>query len=232
MTEGIPYNNALVQSLEANLATAFNRPYLRLTRRPSKSGAVFRISLEGGDRLAEPDEGYEQMVMRVYTSNRQPTTFYFTFEATFEIETHKHSLQHASLTILHDLYAGELSPLFRADWDRKAASDRTSKHAQPHWHFVQRPERIEGIVRTVLSPPQDFVAQKQTSVFAGLVDCGKFHFAMSPLWDRKNVLCHKQVFEYGDFRDWFASLTKYVADQIGYLISKAPPLAPTEFVPV
>jgi hypothetical protein len=163
--------------------------------------------------------------------SRVPTNIYFTFAATFEIEVQDHILQHASLTILHDLYAGELSSLFRADWDRKAASDERSEHAQPHWHFVQRPEHIEGIVRIILSLPIDFSAEQQTSLFAGLVDCGKFHFAMAPLWDGKNVSCHKQLFESADFRSWFESLTNYVADQIEYLISKAPPPAPTEFVP-
>lgn len=194
-------------------------------------GAKFQISLASWDKTAQADDGREHCVMGILAADGEPTPFYFGFVANFEIETRLHILQHASLTVFHDVYAGELSSFFRAEWDWKAASDTTSRHAQPHWHFVQRPERIEGIVRTFVSPPREFEPGGRSNLFAGLADHSRFHFAMTSLWDKSRMPCHKQLFDPPDFPEWFRSLTTYVAGQIEYLLSKAPPPKPAEFVP-
>ena len=232
MADGIPYSETLLQSLEKSLRTSFNQPYLRLTRRPTKRGTTFRVSLEQAERTIETDDGGEQNVLAIVLSNGQPSTFYFTFAAKFEIKADRHTLQHASLSVFHNVYAGEITPLFRAEWDQAAASDAASFHAQPHWHFVQRPERIEGIVRSLLTPSEEFVPQPESDIFSGLVDCGKIHFAMTSLWDRKEHSSHKQVFEAADFPKWFANLMRYLADQIAYAVSKAPSnVATNNFIP-
>ena len=120
MAVGIPYREALVQSLEKSLRSAFNQPHLRLTRRPGKAGGGFRVSLERGDKIARTDHGTEQLVMGIVNDAGEPSPFYFSFAATFEIETNAHALQHASISVFHDIFAGELTPLFRAEWDQKA----------------------------------------------------------------------------------------------------------------
>lgn len=232
MADGIPYSLGLLLSLEKSLGTSFNQPYLWLTKRPTKPGATFRVSLGQADRTIETDDGAEQNVVPIRLADGQPSTFYFSFAARFEIKTNRHTLQHASLSVFHDVYAGEITPLFRAEWDQAAASDVASLHAQPHWHFVQRPERIEGIVRSLLTPSAEFVPQPESDIFSGIVDCGKIHFAMTSLWDRKEPSCHKQLFEASDFPKWFASLTRYLANQIAYAVSKAPSkMATTNFSP-
>lgn len=232
MAEGVRYREALVQKLERSLRLSFNQPYLKLTRKPGRSGGGFRISLEAGDRTALTDDGTEQTVLAIHSSPGEPSPFYFSFVVVFEIETRgDYILQHSSLSVFQDIYAGELAPLFRAEWDRKAAADSTSKHAQPHWHFVQSPERIEGIVRTVIGPPTEFSPGPGTDLFSKIADCGKFHFAMTAQWDKTTAASHKQVFESNEFPKWFDSLTRYVAEQIAYLVAKAPPAVPAEFAP-
>lgn len=231
MADGIYYRDALLQSLERSLRSAFNQPYLRLTRKPRKPGGGFRISLEGGDRIARTDDGTDQLVMGIVVEEGKASAFYFGFVATFEMETRGHALQHASVSVFHDICAGELTPLFRAEWDQKAASDATSEHAQPHWHFVQSPERIEGIVRTLISRPREFSPQPDNEIFAGIADCGKIHFAMASLLDEKDISSHKQLFDSADFPKWFAGLTRYIAGQIAYIAEKAPASPIREFIP-
>lgn len=226
MTGGISYSEGLIQSLERSLRSAFNRPYLRLTRKPHKPGGGFYVFVEKGERDARTDDGREQTVTAILSADRQPTSFYFAFVTTFDIYTRGYVLMHASLIVFHDVYAGELTPLFRAEWDYVAASDGTSKHAQPHWHFVQRPERIERIVRTIVSPQREFKSVEEGEIFAGLLDCGRIHFAMTSLGPMQ-----KQMFQSDDFQKWFDSLTRYVSEQIEYLISKGPAAAPKDFVP-
>ena len=219
-----------MQSLERSLRSAFNQPYLRLTRKPGKPGGGFRISLEGGDKVARADDGGEQPVMGILI-DEEASTFYFGFVAAFEVRTNGYTLQHASISVFHDVYAGDLAPLFRAEWDQKAAADRTSKHAQPHWHFVQSPERIGSIVRTLMNPSKEFSPEPEGDIFPGLADCGKFHFAMTSLLAGNEASGHKQLFDSSDFPKWFTNLTNYIAAQIAYIAAKAPALALREFVP-
>jgi len=226
MADGINYSSKLIQSLELSLRSAFNQPHLELTQKPHKPGGGFYVFLEKGDRIAQTDDGGELTVLPILTSSGEVTTFYFAFVATFRFFVRDYDLQHASLIVFHDICAGELVPLFRAEWDYLAAADTTSKHAQPHWHFVQRPERIEGIVRALIDPSPDFTAGEKSELFGGHVDYGKFHFAMTSLGRFQ-----KQVFQSDDFPKWFRSLTNYIAEQIDYLLSKTSPATTQDFVP-
>lgn len=229
MAQGIFYGIGLILSLKGSLSSAFNRP-VTLNTKPHNPGGGFGVSLTDGDRIAQTNEGWDQLVCEIRDADDQPSGFYFGFAATFELTTpRKYMLQHASLQVFHDI--GTLLPLFRAEWDQKAASDTKSEHAQPHWHFVQRPERIERIVRMLISPPTEFAPEEKSELFAGYADSGKFHFAMSSLWDKNNASSHKQLFEPADFPKWFDGLTKYIAGQVAYLIKKAPPSVAKEFVP-
>ncbi|HEV2290138.1 MAG TPA: hypothetical protein VGR81_14440 [Candidatus Acidoferrales bacterium] len=188
--------------------------------------------MNADERIVETDEGAQQPLMHIRLSDGQESTFYFTFLARFEIGANRHTLQHATLLVLQDLFAGEITPLFRAEWDQAAASDPTSEHAQPHWHFVQRPEHIEAIVRTVIARPAEFVPEGQSDIFSGLVDCGRIHFSMASLWGKGQPFSHKQLFQGTDFSEWFANLTKYVAGQISYVVSKVPgAMVVRDFVP-
>jgi len=228
---GIPYRDGLVQTLERSLRSAFDQPHLRLTRKPGKPGEGFRISLETGDKIARTDDDRELTVMGIRTSGEDVSVFYFGFVATFEIQASGYTLQHASISVFHDIFAGDLAPLFRAEWDQKAAADTTSEHAQPHWHFVQSPDRIGSIVRTLISPSGEFSPEPEGDIFAGIADCGKIHFAMTSLLGEGTAASHKQLFDASDFPKWFASLTRYIAAQIAYIIARAPAAPTTEFVP-
>lgn len=230
MAEGISYTEKLIQSLETSLKSAFNQHYLSLTRRPTKYRPGFYVELVDAGKYAQADDGLTQNVLEILTVDGQSTSFYFGFVARFEVGaiTHKPVLQHASLLVFHDIYAGELTSLFRAEWDDKAASDTASEHAQPHWHFVQSPARIESIVRSVVSPENEFLPEQKSELFVG-ADCGRFHFAMAPLWDKTKTPSYKQVFEADDFPKWFRSLTKYIGGQIAYLVRHAP--TQKEFTP-
>jgi len=220
--ESIKYSERLIQSLESSLRTAFNQRYLGLTRRPRSDSPGFPVQLVDEGNYAQADDGRTQNVLEIRTPDEQSTPFKFSFVGEFEVgaATHQHVLQHSSLMVFHDVYAGELTSLFRAEWDEKAAADLSSEHAQPHWHFVQSPARIESIVRSVMTQDNSFVPEQKSELFVG-PDCGRFHFAMAPLWDKGKTLSYKQMFEADDFQKWFAALTKYTASQITYLVKHA-----------
>jgi hypothetical protein len=169
--------------------------------------------------------------MGILINEEEACAFYFGFVATFEIRASGYTLQHASISVFHDIFAGDLAPLFRAEWDQKAAADATSEHAQPHWHFTQSPERIGSIVRTLINPSTEFSPEREGDIFAGLADSGKFHFAMTSLLEESQAVGYKELFEASDFARWFRNLTKYIAAQIAYIVSKAPPAPASEFVP-
>jgi hypothetical protein len=210
--------------METSLQSAFHQPNLFLTRRPQRNCREFTIRLRDG-RDAEADDGVGQQVQEVLTREGKPTSFYFGVVANFDVrETASgHALRHATLIVFNDICGGELTSLFRAEWDEKAALSAESEHAQPHWHFVQSPARIEGIVRNYIGMENKFVPDQKSELFIG-PDCGRFHFAMAPLWnDKIGSPSYKQVFGADDFRKWFRSLTSYVAGQIDYLLDKAPP---------
>lgn len=211
-----------MNSLEKSLRSAFNQD-LNLTRKPNNTGTRFIVSLREGDRTSA-DAGY--WLKNVLVGDER-TTFYFGFAASFEIETEAYVLDHSSLAVFHDIL--ELTPLFRAEFHPKNAADEASEHAQPHWHFTQRPEDVEYVVRTMINEPVEF--GQKSEFFGDYPDCSKFHFAMSPLWEKGKALSHKQVFETADFPKWFDNLTKYVAGQIAYIVEKAPAMPAKDFNP-
>lgn len=222
MAESISYSTSLVKSLEKSLRSAFNKR-LTLTPKPKNAGNRFIVSLREGDKTDA--SGY--LVQNILIDDDR-TNFYFGFAASFQIVAQDYTLDHSSLAVFHDIL--ELTPLFRAEFDPKNASDSTSEHAQPHWHFAQRPEDIEFIVRTLIGEPTAFDPGRKSELFADFADSTKFHFAMSPLWEKGKTLSYKQVFETADFPQWFDNLTKYIASQIAYVVKKAPtPVKP--FVP-
>jgi hypothetical protein len=219
---GVEYSEALVKFLERSITSSFNPQYLQLTRKRDNSWDDFYVEITDSAAIAHRDDGSPQRVFQIRTSDYSPTSFYLGFVALFRLtsSTHKHSLQHASLSIFHDI--GDIVPLFRAEWDELAALSETSKHAQPHWHFVQSPERIERIVRSFLRPANEATefspSVQESEIFSGLADCGKFHFAMTSLGDGQ----FRHVFDSEEFQRWFAALTGYVGDQIAYLMKKTP----------
>jgi hypothetical protein len=222
LVEPIRYSASLVKSLEKSLRSAFNKK-LTLTPKPKNAGERFSVSLRDGDK--NDPSGY--LVQNILIDD-ESTQFYFSFAASFQLVAHDYILEHSSLAVFHDML--ELTPLFRAEFDPRNASDSGSEHAQPHWHFAQRPEHIEFIVRTLIGAPTAFDPGRKSELFGDFADCTKFHFAMSPLWVKGKALSHKQIFETADFPKWFDSLTKYVAGQIGYIIKKAPSGA-KDFIP-
>jgi hypothetical protein len=184
------------------------------------------------------DDGPEQEVAEIVVNGRH-SNFWFGFDAAFSMVAVRaqFELLHVAIGVFHDI-AGDLVPFFRADWDKNDAIGQ-SKHAQPHWHFVQRPARIEGIVRS-LSPstteiPREFSPESQSQLFGSLIDCGMFHFAMTSLWEKtEDPPYMKRIFESEDFPKWLDNLAKYIAGEIGLIvrhtsIGDAP--AVVEFVP-
>jgi hypothetical protein len=231
VAEGILYDNTLIQAFETSLSSAFNRP-VQLNRKPAKRIGEFQVQLVDGDydTHAYTNEGTERPVCEIRNAENQPTDFFFAFVATFRQKTlNQYALQHASLQVFHEI--GDLVPLFRAEWDQEATLDEESDHAQPHWHFVQRPDRIEVIVRPVMSvATTEFTPYQKSELFAGRADSGKFHFAMSPLWAKDKTRAYKEDFESDNFPVWFDNLTKYIAGQIAYIVEKGPSMPVRAFI--
>jgi hypothetical protein len=172
------------------------------------------------------DDGPEQEVAEIVVNHRR-SDFWFSFDASFVTLAlvGQYELQDVGIGVFHDI-AGELVPLFRADWHRLDALG-SSVHAQPHWHFVQRPARIEGIIRVLESSGsetvREFAPESQTGLFGGVIDCGMIHFAMTSLWEKEeNPSYMKRVFDSEDFPKWFQNLTQYIAGQIALLVRHTP----------
>lgn len=214
------------------LRASFNQPLVDLGGKPERPGERFSLSLRAGEDASTDDNPY-QKVLRIQNSHRQPTPFSFGFTVDFAMKTnvHRHNLAHASITVYHELSFQRVE-LFRADWDQLDALDLESHHAQPHWHFVQNPSAIERIVRLLLAPPTNAVTDfrpDSTEIFSGSADCGKFHFAMTSLWEPKETPPYrKRIFDANSFPRWFESLTIYIARQIEYLMSLMPSQAGIE----
>lgn len=225
----VHYSQSLIQKLEESLRSAFNQPLLRLTR-PARSGSEIRVTLADGQKIVPMEEASVQLVVEILTGDQRRSSFWFGFVAVFGLaEIKKYTLQHSSLMVFHDI-GGELVPLFRAEWDQLDASNEESKHAQPHWHFVQNPERIEGLIRSLSRPSpavtNEFSPEQDSKLFSGLADCGQFHFAMTSLWEKSETPPYKKrLFDSDDFPKWFKNLTNYVAGQIDYLVSHMPAAA-------
>jgi hypothetical protein len=140
------------------------------------------------------------------------------------ITPRKRALSDASLSVFHQIRE-DLVPLFRAEWHREAAIDNSAKHAQPHWHFSQTPERIENIVLDSIRPSGeavDFTPTRKSELFSNLADCGRFHFAMTTLWGKNDHPPAKRVFDTDGFLSWFGGLTVYIAGQVEHLIKHLP----------
>lgn len=228
MDKEVQYSEALVQSLERALRSAFRSQYIVLSRRPHRSGSDFYVQLVNTSAVAYLDTGSEQAVVEITIG--KPSTFYLGFVAIFELKFKGQYILHSvSLTIFHSI-ANELVPMFRAEWDRQDAGS-ASHHCQPHWHFVQSPERIARIVRRKISMDRetsDFGLElNESTLFVGIAECERFHFAMTSLWRKEDVPPPKRVFDSQDFRRWFDGLTTYIANQIGYLAEKMPAAART-----
>jgi hypothetical protein len=243
----IEYSEPLIRSLEDGLRGTFGLSYLRLSREPHNSGNEFVVQLADVASSARLDNGDEQAVIEIASVGRADT-FYLGFEAVFEFATEEDSrkgsrksvkrryiLKTISLTVFHRVIQ-DIVPMFRAEWDRAHAADATAIHAQPHWHFVQSPKRIERLVRSSSGPiteVSEFDSQPQQSpLFSGIADCGSFHFAMSSHWEKGDVPPLKRVFDSQDFYKWFLGLTKYIAGQLEFLALKMPKNDAHAFPPV
>jgi hypothetical protein len=216
----VQYGPALVRSLEHSLRTAFNQPNIGLTKKPNMAGP-FYVLLEYGDRVATTNDGTPQDVIEILIRDSQRalrrTGFYVGFVGRFNhAGGREYRLDHASLSVFYSV-VGDLLPLFRAEWDELAAQGQ-SRDAQPHWHFVQSPKRIEGIVRTLAGAQGEPGEFNPTGCFPDLADCGKLHFAMASLSDDN----FRYLFDSGEFQQWFRGLTQYIGSQVGYLVETMP----------
>src|SRR5947208_14403219 len=126
----VKYTPALIRHLRGTLRTAFSQPSLILAT-PTHRGAGFHVTLAGSSRTAHMDDGPEQEVAEIVVNQRH-SDFWFSFDAAFETGAlvEQYELEHVGIGVFHNI-AGELVPLFRADWDKKDAIGK-SKHAQPH----------------------------------------------------------------------------------------------------
>ena len=227
----IAYKRQLVMVLEKHLQQAFN-PHLSLTKPDLRKTRIaeLRVFVENYDREIEDDGGHMHRTKAILGPDKVESDFFVSFLGIFRYNIENVCLQHASLSVFHDLIAGEPVPIFRAEWDALAASDAGSTHAQPHWHFVQSPSRIERIVRSLSNASMEFSASENGDLFQGTVDLGRFHFAMTSLGPKPGD-SHKEVFSADDFTAWFHHLVTYIASQIDYVRSKSPGATTANFTP-
>jgi hypothetical protein len=178
-------------------------------------------------RSAELDGGEQQNVIEIYTADGESTTFYFGFQSVFKFDRNTRYLLHdCSISVFHDVL-GERIPVFRAEWHRNDATSPTSTHIQPHWHFLQRPARIESVLlntqRIKSGEIMEFVPEEKAALFSELADCGKSHFAMTSLWEKRSDT--HRIFNSDEFLEWFDGLARHIADEISYVAKKMPSAA-------
>ena len=232
----IYYSERLVQSWERSLTAAFSQPYVRLTRRASRQTGRFFLTLTPGDRsFRNPDDDFPQYVAEVRTPNVLGEMFWFAVKLNFDLwavrsSGREHTLMHASIVLFQQLRQEEMVPIFRAEWDSRASADPASRHAQPHWHFVQ-PAAIYSKLSArespfspeLVEPPTRSMRDVPTAIDrpGDLVDVSNFHFAMSPLWGSGPAPYHKQIFNTEvELGAWFGNLTTYIAEQLAYVSEK------------
>jgi hypothetical protein len=218
MLDEIKFDQSLRLSIQTSLRAAFNQPLLELTSAPNR-GSHFTIAISNPDTTAS-DVRYEHALKHVIDPNGKDTNFYFGFTGAFGQRAPR-CLHHASLVVFCHVGFQELLPVIRAEWDAIAATDE-SKHAQPHWHFVQTPEYIERIVRTLSSDSFDFAPDAPDSIFSERPIYEQCHFAMASLTDATKG--HKETFNDATFKGWFRNMTRYVGEQVMYVADKSPDL--------
>jgi len=244
VAEYVEYSESLVKSIEDSLRKSFRQPTLFLTRREKRgSSGDIQITLQRGvsgrEFVAGSGDGRDHWVMEIAANENRESGFWFGFLAIFAVaESQKHTLQDVSVLVFQDL-RGNLVPVFRAEWAQRDVTNAASNHAQPHWHFTQSPSHIEDVVRaqkaSEFGEAREFSPEVESGLFAGLPDLGKFHFAMTHLWEERTQEPNlKRQFNSNQFSAWFRSLTNYIADQIAYLVKHMPPSEAAEvreFVP-
>ncbi len=220
----IQYSETLRRKLESSLRSSFDQPNCTVSV-PANRGAGFHATMSNGSRTAQMDDGPEQPVAEIVIDGGG-TGFWFAFDAAFERNAdHQYQLFHVALGVFQDI-GGELVPFVRADWHKQDA-ESTSDHAQPHWHFVQRPARIEGIVRALDAADGEEVQvvdfADEPGLFEGVRNGGLMHFAMTSLWEEKEIPPYrKRLFNSDDFPKWFDNLIRYVAAQVRYVVGHMP----------
>lgn len=217
------YDEKLIQSFERALQAAYSPPYVQLTRRPSKTTGRFNVVIIAGTsrQFQAADAEEIQNLVEVRGNGIPGEKFWVGFKANFDIwEGGVHLLEHISVSLFQQSTMGELATMFRAEWDNRAASDSTSSHAQPHWHFTMGDKEFQmASAESLQERTVDFATNMQTNL--GLVDFSGFHFAMSPLWYRGVPSCHRQVFQSSEeVGFWFENLSTYIAQQLAYISQK------------
>jgi hypothetical protein len=224
----IYYSEKLIQSFERALRTAYSLPYVQLSRRPSKATGRFNVVIGSESReFRGTGEEAGQKIVEIRGDDVPRETFWLAFKAQFDLwEQGEHFVEHISISVFQQIATGDLIRMFRAEWDGRPATDSSSGHAQPHWHFAMGADDF----RAVLGAEEPLVSGEENALeFAGgmqtdsgLVDFSGFHFAMSPLWYRGVAACHRQIFESGEeLGSWFQNLSTYIAQQLGYVSDKA-----------
>ena len=236
----------MIQSWERSLRSAFGDPALQLTRRSSKPTGRFYVEISTPNVYRGIDASHPISELQRPDGRIPRDTFWFSFKANFDLffvgrrSAREHVLEHASLSVFQRLPTRSVVPMFRAEWDSRAAEDSSSNHAQPHWHFTRPPDRythFSGGTAENTTRLADFTGIREgandTSQFGELIDIGGFHFAMSQLWSPDVILCQKQVFTTTDeVGRWFNALTTYISDQLAYVMRKMVSVQrqnPTEF---
>ena len=230
-SKAIAYRPQLVTVLEGHLREAFNRQ-LTLTKPGGdrrRTGET-RISVANPDREIVDDGGRVHRTKAIRGRENRESGFHVGFSGVFDYHIETVCLQHVSLSVFYEIVDGEPVPFFRAEWDALAATDDASAHAQPHWHFVQSPSRIESIVKRLASGTMEFRAADDEDLFRGTLDLGRCHFAMASLRPGSGRR-YKEVFSSDDFAAWFRELVTYIAGQIDYVRSRSKPETVAEFAP-
>jgi hypothetical protein len=223
----IYYSEKLIQSFERSLREAYSPLYVQLSRRPSKATGRFNVVMASGTRefKAADAEGAQELI-EIRGDSVPQETFWVAFKATFDLwERGEHLLEHLSVSVFQQIETGDLIRMFRAEWDSRAASDSSSGHAQPHWHFAMEADdfrAVLGSVEPLVSGQQntlEFAADMKADL--GLLDFSGFHFAMSPLWYGDAPSCHRQIFQSDEeLSSWFHNLSTYIAEQLAYVSEK------------
>jgi hypothetical protein len=227
------YSTKLVREMEKCLSEAFRNYSVRLTQLTKHADAYVEIS--SAAKRIRRDDGHEDLVIDVMTTENVSSGFLFGFRSIFEpYPGGGKALRDATLSIFQDLGI-DSTPLFRAEWHQLGFDDDKAIHAQPHWHFVQSPKRIEEIIRMATAPaseePIEFGADRP-DCFNESIDSTGFHFAMGSI--DKTERPFKYAFDTEEFIVWLRGLTRYVTGQIDYLVSHSQPVfsRPIEFRPV
>lgn len=215
--EYIAYDDPLMVACEDALKQYWRKPKIFLARRPKYARGTFHCDIDTSKnadvRVEEKANSAMPLPVVAIRPFNPSDSFFFGIRFRFDHELEEtFALSSASIHV----FAGrKLTPLVRAEWDRRDIG--RTRHAQPHWHLLgaQESAQLSGEGPS----PLEFTPQTEVSE----VGLERIHFPVSASWHQSASVNYQHPFvQRQHLLNWILGLTQYLGEQLVYVSAKAP----------